>query len=269
MVVISIIALLSSVVLASLNAARDKARIAAGARFAQSAHSALGAESVALYNFEEGPGSTANDLSLNGNDGTVSGATYSPNTYHSGSRYALDFDGSNDFVSILHSDDQLLTTGFTISAWINPEGLGERNGVIVHKASDASSAGGYRFVVSNANDRVLFAINNGTNRYTADGAVPFDGKWKHVAVSVSPSARVTFYVNGAQSGVPGNTGALSGITTTNALCIGNRSGVGTCTTDRTFNGLIDDVRIYSQAFTASEIGRIYAEGAKERALAYE
>lgn len=53
LVVISIIGLLSSVVLVSLQSARDKGRIAAGLRFEQHVRSALGDKMIADYIFDE------------------------------------------------------------------------------------------------------------------------------------------------------------------------------------------------------------------------
>ncbi len=73
LVVISIISLLSSVVLSSLNTARDKARIAAGQRFEASMHHAYGAGAVGIWDMDEESGSTVSDLSGNGFDGTFSG----------------------------------------------------------------------------------------------------------------------------------------------------------------------------------------------------
>jgi len=66
LVVISIISLLSSVVLSSLNTAREKARLAAAQQFSAITYHALGANSTGMWAFEDGPGGTAIDGSGNG-----------------------------------------------------------------------------------------------------------------------------------------------------------------------------------------------------------
>ena len=61
LVVISIIGLLSSVVLSSLNTAREKARIASGQAFHTQMHSINGANAILMLSLDEGSGSqTAN-----------------------------------------------------------------------------------------------------------------------------------------------------------------------------------------------------------------
>jgi len=63
LVVIAIIGLLSSIVLVSVNTARQKAKIAAGMRFAGSLYHGLGSEAVGIWNFDEGSGCTVSDTS--------------------------------------------------------------------------------------------------------------------------------------------------------------------------------------------------------------
>ena len=72
LVVIAIIGILSAVVLASLNTAREKGRIAAAKQQDSSIFNGLGANLVAEWNFDEDGGTTINDLSGNGNTGTLS-----------------------------------------------------------------------------------------------------------------------------------------------------------------------------------------------------
>ena len=72
LVVISIISLLVSVVLTSVNSAREKARIAAGKQFYSSLDHALGASAIGSWSFESGGGLTAYDASGN-NNGTLVG----------------------------------------------------------------------------------------------------------------------------------------------------------------------------------------------------
>ena len=65
------------------------------------------------FGFNEGAGPTVNDLSGNGNNGTVFGAAWEPQGF-SGS--ALSFDGLNDYVEAPDNPSLDMTAALTISA---------------------------------------------------------------------------------------------------------------------------------------------------------
>lgn len=259
LVAISIIALLSSIVLASLNGAREKSRVAAAMRFDASAYHALASDAVAILSFEEGPGATtANDLSGNSNNGSISGAAWSSTTYGAKSSYSLNFDGTDDFVSVSHAQSQLITGSGAISAWIYPRGLGETAGRIADKSTDTGGNNGFLLALEGSN-RVQFKINNQTTVYSGSESVSYN-RWMHVLVSWDETGLATFYINGLQSGSPANAGSPTGMTTTAPLTIGNRSN----NTDRTFNGYIDDVRVYAQSLSLAEVQGIYRASLEAR-----
>lgn len=66
--------------------------------------------------------------------------------------------------------------------------------------------------------------------------------------TVTSAGAAVIYIN-TVSRASGTTGATSGVTTTNLLTVGNRSGA----TDRTFDGDIDVASVYNRVLTASEI----------------
>ena len=72
---------------------------------------------VAAYGFNEGSGTTVTDSSGNGNNGTISGATWT-----TAGKYgdALQFNGTSSVVTIPNSSSLQLTTGMTLEAWVNP-----------------------------------------------------------------------------------------------------------------------------------------------------
>ena len=78
---------------------------------------------VAAYGFDTGSGTAVTDQSGNGNNGTLTNATWAGAT---AGRFgnALSFNGTNAFVSIPDSNSLDLTTGMTIEAWVNPTALG-------------------------------------------------------------------------------------------------------------------------------------------------
>jgi len=166
---------------------------------------------------------------------------------------ALSFNGVSDLVTIPHNANQLLTTGFTLSAWINPRSLGDINGGRIFDKTGGAGTGGFYFKVGSSNV-VGFAVNAGTDRTSATNSVPL-GQWTHALVTVASDATVTFYINGVASGTPVTTSALSNITTTANLIIGDRAD-----TARSFNGFIDEPRIWNVALTQAQITALYQQG---------
>ena len=256
LVVISIISLLATVVLGSLNDARDKGRIAAGQKFGAVLHHSIGDELVGEWKFDDsGTPASAVDTSGFGNNGTINSAVYDTDNIRG---EVMFFDRIDDYVEVSHNANQLLTNGFTFSAWINASGQGENSfGRIIDKSTNTSGGGG--LVWCTYTERMRFMVNGGTVIDSANNSISYN-QWHHVAVSVASNATVTHYIDGVQSGTSAQTGALSGITTTNVLRIGNRSSA----TDRTFDGLISGVRIYNKAFTTAQIQKHYAESLKDR-----
>lgn len=169
---------------------------------------------------------------------------------------SLLFNGTTDTVVIPHNANQLLTTGLTLSAWIKPRSIGENSqGMIFNKTNGTNSADGFYFTLQ-TNERINFRVNASSSINSAVGGVPFN-RWTHVSVTAAADGTANFYVNGALSGTANQaTTALSGITTTNALTIGNRS----TATDRTFDGWIDEPIVWNRVLTAQEISDLYLLG---------
>lgn len=192
----------------------------------------------------------ANDSSPGGNNGVVSGAIPVDGVIGGG----YQFDGVDDYIEVSHKSNQLLTSGFTLDAWIKPDTLGESNSAkIIDKSSGTISENGYT-LGQNTTDRITGWVNgsvvgSGSNSLTPDGST-----WFKVSVTVSSGALANFFINGVLTFTPDQSlNALSGITTTNALRIGNRSGA----TDRSYDGVISGVRIRPSVVTESWLDTEY------------
>ena len=72
---------------------------------------------VAAYGFDEGSGTTVTDASGNGNNGTITNATWSTSGKYG---KALQFNGTSALVTIPDAASLHLTTGMTLEAWVNP-----------------------------------------------------------------------------------------------------------------------------------------------------
>ncbi len=90
---------------------------------------------VGAWAFNEGAGLTAADASGRGNPGTLlGGATWSPAGKYGG---AMSFNGSTGLVRVEDSASLDLTTGMTLSAWINPAASQSGWRTILQKQTDA------------------------------------------------------------------------------------------------------------------------------------
>src|SRR3954470_20056114 len=75
---------------------------------------------VAAYGFNEGAGATVSDVSGNANNGTITGATWTPSGKFGG---ALTFNGTSNLVTIAQNASLNLGTAMTLEAWVKPSTL--------------------------------------------------------------------------------------------------------------------------------------------------
>lgn len=202
---------------------------------------------VGYWDFQEGAGDKANDKSGKDNDGTLDSTMTQDDWVDGKMGKALDFDAADDDVNC-GTDSMFDFSGtMTIAAWIYPRSTGEGGfGAIV-----ARTPGGYTgydfFVEYQSGSTCKLALWDGTEITTTNYAVTLNA-WNH-AVAVVNNNNVTFYVNGINKG--GDAWSLDSSGTRN-LYIGSYDGNAS-----TFDGIIDEVRIYNRALSESEIQRLY------------
>jgi len=172
--------------------------------------------------------------------------------------YALQFDGTNDYVSVPHSS--LLnfgtSTNFTIEAWIKLNGCtGDYAGIAVKGKlyAELSAWYGYQFVVvENKIAGEIFSPNGflGTFNGLKGTTSLLDYKWHHVAMSVTRSTgNAKLYVDGKLEADVTNPDAIGGNLDNDApMFIGTERD-----NNRFVNGLIDEVRVWNVARTEAEI----------------
>ena len=204
---------------------------------------------LALYHFEA-TGATTPDTSGGGRDLTVNGATQVAGKVGS---YALDFDGTNDYLEYTAADVLPGTTNeITIAFWqYGAPGLGNNS---ILWAEDGS---GNRVVNIHLpyGGQIYFDCGNSGSSYDRLNrfALPSDysGGWNHWAFTKDvATATMRIYLNGApwHSGA-GNTNTLSTIV---KLVVGSQEG-----TSGFYEGKIDELAIWSRVLTADEIADIY------------
>jgi hypothetical protein len=197
---------------------------------------------VAAYAFSEGSGATTADVSGNGRTGTISNATWT-----SSGRYgsALNFDGTTSYVDIGKFD--IPGTALTISAWFKADSYASIYPRIVSKAKDFDESSHY-FMLATEKTRLRSRVKTGGTTRTllaTSGDLP-TGQWVHATVTYDGSA-MRLYKDGVEVGSMAVSGSVS--TDSNIPVWIGRNPDGT----NTFHGVIDELRIYSRALTASEI----------------
>ena len=188
---------------------------------------------VAAYAFDEGSGSTVADASGNGNNGTIANATWVATGKYGG---ALSFNGSSSRVTVPDSASLHLSSAMTLEAWVDPATTTAAWRDVIYKGND-------NYYLEGTSDQSGRPGGGGTfGTIYGTSALPVN-TWTHLAVTYDKTT-VRLYVNGTQVSTLAATGAIA--SSTNPLSIGSDAIYG-----QYFSGLIDDVRVYNTALTAS------------------
>jgi RHS repeat-associated protein len=196
---------------------------------------------VAAYDFEEGSGSTAADISGNGNLGTLSGAAWTSGKNGG----ALSYDGVDDRVVVPDSASLDLTDGMTLMAWVKPDALDGWETVVLkeHEVEGLS----YGLVAADGADAppAGYAPMGGiAESIVGSSLLPLD-QWSHIAVTFDEMA-FRLFVDGFATSRQAPTGEM--VAGTAPLSIG-----GEAAAEEWFDGVIDEVRIYDRALSKSEV----------------
>ncbi len=211
-------------------------------------------ELVGYWHFDEGTGhATTTDASGYGNTGTL---TNEP-TWASGSSCksgeCISFDGENDYVDISTSADFTFGTGdFAITTWIKTDAAPTacwRAVVSIgdgHTTDDAITiyAPGTGSVPTGSVSVILNRVNPTMNSDT----LVDDGNWHHITV-IRNSTGAYLYIDGKEEDTAGTS---IDVTSSMPVYIGTTPNCGTF-----FSGVIDEVRIYNRALSATEVLRLY------------
>jgi hypothetical protein len=197
------------------------------------------------------------DSSVNGNNGTATGGLSTTTGKYGNSG---DWDSTDDAISLGSASvfDNLPASGMTVSAWIYPDTLGQSGvGFVTAKNTGAGQNQGW-FLLNYTNNTLQFVVDGSTDLVvqTSNNAISL-GTWNHVVLSwdgvITTASSVHIYVNGAEVGYQVQTNGANRVDdASSSLYIGNAS-----TSTRTFDGKIDDYRLYNRAFSAAEVVQLY------------
>lgn len=197
---------------------------------------------VGFWKFDEGSGTIANDASGNGNNGTITGATWTDGKIAKG----LSFDGVGDQVVIPNIS---VTNQISVSVWMK---MGTSTPSVRHVVSRHPGW----FISSNiGSSTIRFAIDTGSEE-----SATFDtwenigtSEWHHY-VGVYNGSTIVTYFDGTLKNTVAKTGNIS---------LAGNSRIGTYwngSDSFRWIGLIDQVYIYNRALTADEVKRLYFLG---------
>jgi len=200
---------------------------------------------IALYSFDSFSGSLLRDLSGNGNDGTVYGATWVDGRFGR----ALAFDGVDDYAQAVGYYHLSATNALTIEAWVKLTGRHE-----------------YSNIVQIRNCCILrMLISPGLHPFYDPGSYSdvevttykFEfGRWTHYALVIAGGQTAKVFIDGnlvstSPNGVPPTLPDMY-----EAVLIGGVHDSNVFT-----QGLIDEVRIYNRALSEVEIRTSMASSA--------
>lgn len=266
LVVISIISLLSSVVLASLNSAREKGRLAGARNFAGYTYRALGADAEIIANFESLPsvGQSVPDDAGNGytiqnpNVGACQIGTNISPTGVGNSLHTKDGNPSSYVVINTPSVDPNATAAgksFTFAAWVSPIDPSVDKAYIFFRGNTIS--GNQTGLYYDSTYTPCGAVKLSGGQQTICGTAKLKpGKWYHLALTVdSVSQTVNFYVDGQKTG---NTISIVGNPTSinsTPYYVGGFNNINFAA-----NAYIDQVILYTSSLTSAQLEKIYADG---------
>ena len=206
---------------------------------------------VAYYNFNEGTGTTVSDVSSNSNNGTMTNMANDDWISNSlfAQDYSLDLDGSNDYVQVADDNALDISSSITVSAWIYPTNIANKDGIISKRTSTENSGDWAFRLTSAAKLKLLIWDGDANNGSTSSTNAISTNTWTHIAFTHDNSTNTTkFYINGSLDAT--TTGLSKNLAGNNSnVYIGWDGQQG----DKFFTGKIDEVRIWDDVRTQAEI----------------
>jgi hypothetical protein len=201
---------------------------------------------IAYYPFN----GNANDLSGNGNNGTLVGnATFVEG--HIGATLYLDGDG--DYVDLGTGFD--LNNNDSVSVWINSHDLSRRYPAIFAKY-ETNHYGPYDFDLHY--DKINLWVSDGAGGYRSIDSISSirENEWYHIVFTINGDT-LNIYINGVldttTTGLPIISNNYDRVT------VGRQAYMFSPYSNLEFIGYIDELRIYNRVLTQSEVTELYRQ----------
>jgi hypothetical protein len=202
---------------------------------------------IGRWSLDETSGTTATDTSgKNGNGALTSGVTFSSNSIAPAKLInGLDFDGTDDYIAVPNSRFLQPSSALSISAWVKGDSWPNSAKVILRKGG--ANPNNYQLAIYNGKVSLVLDASDATG--IVGTTTLATGVWYHV-VATWDGTTAKIYVNSALDNSPGatRTGAIG--TDFQSVYLGGRPSGGST---NTFDGALDDIRIFNYALEQWEV----------------
>ena len=207
---------------------------------------------VGMWLFDDGSGTVAKDSSASKNDGTLSNG---PKWVDGKLVKGVSFDGVDDFVGL--ASQPAITKGFTFSAWVkrNADTPGCQEVFNNHQFFLRTQPEGE--VATNPFETFVNLADGTVEPRASSGVASTVGQWFFVAVTWDKTT-LKIYVDGEFKGQSTRTGALVSTPVTAQIGRGEQTNL----TANSFNGIIDDVAIFSVVLEEGDVLTLMNQGLK-------
>jgi hypothetical protein len=213
---------------------------------------------VGYWPFNEGSGTITAEATNNNNGTLVGGPSWVASPIGS---YGLSFGGGDDYVDVGDPASGILdfdeTQSFSFGAWIKPavvDGIGRR---FISKIAGAENKG-FALGLWNGSQGVFADVSDGTTELSAadffDIPLTVGESSFVIAVVDRTESTLRVYVNGVEAEAAMDIFGLGSLTSATSLNFGRASG----NSAKAFAGVLDEVRIYSRALSATDVQELLA-----------
>jgi concanavalin A-like lectin/glucanase superfamily protein len=212
---------------------------------------------VGWWKFDEGTGTSVVDWSGHGHHGTLSGTPQWVAGLFGGA-LDLEYDNAADGVAIPGIDVD--AAGISLTAWLKPESFSQHDARIIDKGIDVTSSDHAWWMMSTnstgGNIILRFrlktdASDTTTTQFASAGGLAI-GEWAHAAAIWNGSSMI-LYQDGVEVGREDKAGDAVAVNPDASMYIGNQLASPDSSGRRPWDGLIDDVRVYSKGLTVDEL----------------
>jgi hypothetical protein len=217
----------------------------------------------AYYRLGEASGTTANDSSGNGYNGTLSGTVTlsQAGALEQDTNKAMLFDGSSGYVALASGMSTSGYSALTVELWMNlaNTSFGQNARILANDHTDSNNKG-FQLAVNAGGAGGFFGLGFGSYQVGADFSGSFSANtWYHL-VATYDGTTIQLYVNGVANGsaTVGGSIAAAGF----PINIGRNPAYA----GDYFPGTLDEIAIYSVALSASRVASHYVSGRSADAM---
>ena len=207
------------------------------------------------WTFDQTSGTVASDSSSFGNDGILTGSSFSFDNGAAAGMLngALSFDGTDDYID-LPDGFANFRSGMTVSVWVYPTAV--KNWARFIDIANGASDNNFMLARRGISNDLFFEVYN---RGTSGGMVRAVGvielnKWQLFTATMDLAGNVILYKNGTQI-ASGKTAIPVNIQRVNAYV-----GKSNWDADAYYKGRMDDLRIYSYPLSGQDVQQLYFNG---------